>query len=795
MSGGRADSTSDRAAGDSAARHASDSPDTPGSPDSPDSPGTPGTPGSPNTPGSPDTPAAPASELAARLGGIQVGVREDLTVVRHVFRGEVAYVITDPVTFRSHRLGADEYRAFTAVRTGLTLSEIHRELIAGDVAPADDPDTFYRFILTLHASGFLSLPISDPDGLHERFQRRRAAGRRSLLAAPLYLKIPLVQPDAMLRRTLPLVGWLFSRPFVVFWALLLATSLVMLALRFDEAVTSAAGLFRIDSILATWFVLIGLKVVHEFGHAWACRRFGGVVPEMGVVMILMTPCAYVDASASWGFEDARRRMIVNLGGMYFESFIAIPAFLAWGLLEPGSVRDLMMLIAITASVTTIGFNINPLMRFDGYFVLSDLIGVPNLQGRATGEITGLARQFLLGLPHDPAPVRDRAALVAFGIASTAYKISLLIAISTLLAVRFGAGGLLAAGAYLAFSLVGRAIRLARWLLGSPETQPVRRRAIGLATLVFGAIPAAVCMIPVSLPVTVEGVVDARYRDVVHARQSGTLASIEGAPMHAVAGGDILVVLDNPDLEPAITVAARQVEAAEVRFLAAAAQPSGDGAAERLDREREHAKSLLAERIADGADLTVRAADGGRLLRLPASAELGRWVEAGEPLAIIGRGPLVVRALVPGHRVATTRPSPGMEVSIHWPANAWRAADAGVAQAGFGRGFAGARTADEMGDAPGPAAANVGRIEHVAATAGRTVRDAALARAGGGNISVNPETGEAESAYLEVLIEPAAIPPDVVIGSRVRVRLPGEPATLARRLYRRIIAFRDRVAAG
>ena len=144
-----------------------------------------------------------------------------------------------------------------------------------------------------------------------------------------------------------------------------------------------------------WLALVGLKALHEFGHAYACRRFGGAVPEMGVVFIVLTPCAYVDASSSWKF-DRRSRVAVAMAGMYVEILIAGIFALVWAGTQPGLLHDVALNVVILASVSTVFLNINPLMKFDGYYIFSDLMSVFNLQERAYKTLKGWIGFVLLG---------------------------------------------------------------------------------------------------------------------------------------------------------------------------------------------------------------------------------------------------------------------------------------------------------------------------------------------------------------------------------------------------------------
>ena len=360
------------------------------------------------------------------LGPISVGLRKDLHVSRQRTRGGPRYLVHDPVTFHNHAFNRVDYRILSAIVPKRTLFEVFQDLVGEGVLAPDDKGGFYEFVLWLHGAGLLQLPISRSDLLFERYERKRSARRASLLSAVLSCKIKVFDPDAFLQRTLRYVGWLFSRTGVLLWMLLMAVVVWKCTGRFGELLSQTTGLLTLANLPVLWLALVVLKVLHEFGHAFACRKFGGAVPEMGIVFIVMTPCAYVDANASWKFDSAWRRVAVALSGMYIESIVAGIFALVWAGTQPGFVHDLALNVVVLASVVTVFLNLNPLMRFDGYYVFSDLTGVMNLQERAFKFLKSWASQVVLGQPR-PAPVRNRGErwlYVLYGPCAFAYRVAL-----------------------------------------------------------------------------------------------------------------------------------------------------------------------------------------------------------------------------------------------------------------------------------------------------------------------------------------------------------------------------------
>jgi hypothetical protein len=382
--------------------------------------------------------------LAAKLRDVQVGLRADLETTRMLFRGEVAYVVRDPLTLASHRLGIPEYQALVALRPDRTLGKVFEELVASGRFEAAEEESFYAFVFQLHRLGFLALPLSDEKLLAKRAEAKLEQRRTKWLTAFFYYPIPLWNPDPFLQRTALVGRALFSWPAACVWFAALALAAFVAARNWGEFSRPIGDVFSSGNLPLLWITLIALKVFHEFGHAYATRRFGGAVPEMGVNLVIFTPAAYVDASSSWGFRQHRQRLLVCLAGMYVELFLAALALLAWSVLEPGLLRNLAHNVVLLASVVTVGFNANPLTRFDGYFALCDVLQLPNLYQRASEHVTGLCKRLFLGLR-----ARGSAGsawlgllLTSYGLGASIYRVLLVCGISAAIASRYYSAGVL-----------------------------------------------------------------------------------------------------------------------------------------------------------------------------------------------------------------------------------------------------------------------------------------------------------------------------------------------------------------
>jgi len=654
-----------------------------------------------------------------RLRNVRVSLREDLEVSRHLFRGEPAYVVRDPMTFQSQRLDAGDYTLLAHVSGDRSLGEAFEKLVTEEMLRPQDEDRFYQFILTLHGLGFLRLPVSDDRLLYQRYRSREKAKRRGRLTGLLFVRIPLINPNAFLDRTVKLMRPLFSRTAFAAWLILVLCAAYVAAGNWTALTNPLHGMLASGNLPMMWLTLITLKVFHEFGHAYACKHFGGHVPEMGAYLILFTPCAYMDATASWGFTRRRERIIVCLAGMYVEMAIAAAAVFVWAATGPSLVNSIAHNVIFLAGVVTILFNINPLMRYDGYYVLSDLLEIPNLRQRSAHEMALAMKHWLLGLRREGEATtgRLRVSLLSFGVAATLYRITLLVAIAAALASKMFVIGMLV-GCALLFSTVGSSIwRLTHYLWYSEETQGRRFRAVALSMVLLLLLPSLIMWIPAPTSVRAAGWVTREQETVIRAKTPGFLEEVIVEPGMAIEADQTIVELRSDVVAERIVDADARLRASYMRRDAYLEKSPGK-ALEEEDGARA-VEANLVDATSRLADLVVRAPRGGMLVECIRETEIGRFVNEGVPVAKVIEGPWEVRTWLTPEQWATSIPKVGDRASFR-PAS---------------------RTSSDL----------KGVVVRVAPGGSRTIETQAVTQTGGGDIAVDPVSGQTAEAYYEITI--------------------------------------------
>lgn len=485
-------------------------------------------------------------------------------------------------------------------------------------------------------------------GLVERQAAARPALPTRLAHGYLFFRVPLFNPDRVLSTLAPRLGFVLTRGFAVGYGMLLALALFLVMRQWDRFAADIAAGIGFAQLPVYAVMLLALKAVHEAGHALMARHHGARVPSMGVALMLGVPVLYTDTTDIWRLPSRGQRLSVVLAGVGAEMLVAGVALLAWSFLPEGPTRQMAAALATLSIATSLLINLNPCMRFDGYFALSDALDVPNLQDRAFALTRAHMRHVLLGLPRETAddlgPARARL-LVVYGYVTWVYRAALYVGIALMIyMVSFKALGLV----LLAFEL--------GWFLARPFWSEMRlwwslraslagrRRArLSAAVVLAGLVLAA---LPLHRVVEAPAIRVAREEAVVHARAAARVAQVLVRDGAGVSAGQLLARLEAPALTARRERAAAEVAALEVRLARAPAVAAERDAALVLARQLETARERLAGLARLEADLEIRAPMSGIVVDLEPGLDAGVWINEGQELGrVVGASGVSVRALV------------------------------------------------------------------------------------------------------------------------------------------------------
>jgi putative peptide zinc metalloprotease protein len=604
---------------------------------------------------------------------------------------------------------------------------------------------------------FLNLPVSDDELLFKRHLQRSEARSKGHLMNFIFFKMPLLNPDSLLNRTQHLTRFLFTRWFFAFWVVLMAGAGLLVIRDLDKLFLPIEGILAANNLPLIMVLLIVLKVIHEFGHAYACKRFGGHVPEMGVYLIVFAPLAYVDATSSWGFPLKRHRLLVGLAGVYFESIVTALAVFTWFFTGPGLLHDIAYNVIFLAGVTTVIFNLNPLMRYDGYYVLSDLSEIPNLRQRATHYVIQSLKRIFLGLKTGtrPGTLGLRLFLFFYGTAASLYRITLVLAISAAIASKLLVVGLLIAGYYAGGTLVKVLFKVGQYLFMSPEAAPVRWRAVTLGLLLLIAIPWSILSIGLPNTVRVAGIFGTEEEKLVRASVDGFVEEIRATHGNIVASEEILVSLVNDTLGEALARASSDLAVSRLRLDAF--QAVNPVRAKQEQKRSEVLRFEMDQCLRDVDELTVRSPREGRVIEILTLRDKGRFLTKGDPIATIASGRWEIRAVLNEAEFVDARPAVGDTLRVRTSAK--------------------------------PGALLEAIVRRIVPRGTRNALEESLTQKGGGSIPVDPETSAAAESYFEIVLELTDEKPSWLLhGMTCQVLCPGERDTLGTLIMRRISRF-------
>ncbi len=558
------------------------------------------------------------SLVSSSARGLPIRKRPDLTARRQTYLGKSYWVVKEPVGLNYFRFQDEEFAILNMLDGATSLDEIKQRFEAEFPPQKITLEELQQFLGMLHRSGLVIAAVPNQGRqLHTRRNERRRKEFLGAISNILCIRFKGFDPERILNRLYPKVQWLFNRWVFALSLVLIASALTLLIVQFDVFRSRLPGFYQFFSPTNALLLALTLgvtKICHEFGHGLSCKHFGGECHEMGVMILVLTPCLYCNVSDSWMLPSKWQRAAIGAAGMYVEVVLASIATFVWWFSEPGLLNYLALNTMFIASVSTLLFNANPLLRYDGYYILADLMEIPNLRQKATSILSRKMGELLLGIepPEDPfLPQRNQVLFALYSVAAAVYRWFVLASILWFLYQVFKPYKLQIIGqAIVAMSLYGLVAmplyKLVKFFYVPGRIDKVKKPRMYTSMAVIAALLAAVLLVP--LPHRVLCILEIQARDArpVYVDVEGRLESIDVAPGDRVEAGQQLAQLVNPNIDLEIARFRGEVEQyeAQLRTLrrlgyrnreAAASIPQVQEALatvrERLREEEEHKARL------------------------------------------------------------------------------------------------------------------------------------------------------------------------------------------------------------
>lgn len=548
--------------------------------------------------------------------------------------GMPTWTLYDPAANKYYKIGWLEFEClarFGKVETGKQLVSLLRKETTLDV----DYESVAALVNFLILN---NLVRTSGEGVAEYFESYRGKADKPLwqraVHGYLFFTLPLFKPHKFLAKTYPFISFLFTRYFMTAVLLLLAFGIFLSAQRADEMFSTFMSYFSFEGVVLFLVSTIVIKVVHELGHAYMATKYGVPVTTIGVAFIVMYPILYTETTNAWKLDSRRDRLYIAAAGLMTELALASVALIAWHFMSPGILQSLCFMVAVVSLIASIAINLNPLMKFDGYYLFSDIVGIDNLQDRSFAFFKWRLRRTLWGWDDDAPEMvtADRQKLfTGFGFAMCIYRFFLYLGIALMVHHLF----------FQPLGLILMIIELV-FFIGLPILREVKVWAGRFdeilahwrGRIVLGALAAVlfVFLLPVNGKVEIPAVMHAEQYTRLYPPIAARIEDIHVKQGDAVEAGTPLFTLKSPDLDYNITLISQRLRNLEEIRLSSQADPDLAKKRITIDSEIEKTRKELAGYMDIKDQLDVKAPFAGQIKHLDPTLHSGQWINRSVMLA-------------------------------------------------------------------------------------------------------------------------------------------------------------------
>lgn len=674
------------------------------------------------------------------------------------YRGQPWVLLEDGYSHRFYRVTPQAYEFLRALDGERTVDAVWQDLARRHPEGTPGQDEVVRLLSQLHLSSLLFFREQPhADAIAERLQKQRSREFIGKLLSFMFWRFPLFGLDRWLDPMLPFIRACTGRVAGLVW---LAAVLWGAATAFEHwgAIGNGSeGLLSLSNLPWLYLATTLVKVVHELAHAFVCKRYGGQVPTFGVMVLVLAPLPYVDASASWGLRNKWQRAYVGAAGMLAELFLAALACVVWAGTADGTVHSMAFNVMIVGSLSSLIFNGNPLLRYDAYYILSDLAEIPNLYQKAQAQWLHYGARWLLGQRQHPEPAQDRqerAWFTVYGALAFVYRWIVTLGVLAYVTDQwFGVGVLMGITTVITMVLMPAA-KLWAWL--RVASGGLQARAVAAMAGLVAGLWLLLFALPLPHALRLPGVLEARQTSPLYLQAPARLRELPVRHGQRVRKGELLARFDNPELTLQLALIDAQITETRAQFGLALSGMGADIGPLQARLDALQARRVETEKLL--ASLEVRAPQDGEWVAPALHERLDAWVDRAQPVGeVVDRSALRFAAVLPQADAA--------ELSTLPPA----------ARAQL-------RLAGRRGEALGLASLRMVPYQR------QRLMSPSLGFGGGGDVAIRPDdsTGTtAAESFFEIQAEfaPGALPADLGLhGMSGVLRVPVAPKPLGSRLW-------------
>ena len=694
-----------------------------------------------------------------RVAELTPRLHDQVEIHRHDYRDQIWYLLENITTGRNHRFNPAAYQFIGMMDGQRSVQEIYESIgeKLGDEVPGQEE--IIELMHKLYEADLLKVNArANTEEMFRRQSQLRANNLKQRFANPVALRFALWDPEDFLNRHFRKVSWIFSKKVGLAWFVLMIYAIAQAAQNWPQ-INYHFGLNALSpyNLILLFLLYPPIKFIHELGHAFSAKLEGGEVHEMGISFLLFVPVPYVNVSAATHFRSRYKRMLVSAAGIMVESFLAAIGLLLFLSAQPGLVQTIGFNIFLIGGISSLFFNGNPLLKYDGYYILADAVDIPNLYQRSAQYWQYLIKRYLFGLRDAVSPVTapgEASWFAVYSVLSLVYRLGILWFIISVVTDKFFYMGLVLASWMITLQILMPLHRGLHYLLASPALQKKRHRALVSTSIVVIALVAVLGFMPIPSHTLSQGVVWQPDEVRLRAEHDGFVKSLMVENNQAVEVGTPLLSLHDPFLQSEEKIATARVRELEARYRASRAENPIRAS---IDQEELLVAVSELEFIREKADaMSVDAFKRGELVLIEADDLPGRFLRKGDLLGyIIDEEKPTIRMAVSQDHIGQLRQAvTGIKVRF-------------------------ANDPDREFDA---------RILRQAPEATNRLPSAALATTGGGPFMVTGDSEnrmETREKVFLVDLEPDFQGHDVPLGTRAWVRVSHGSEAIASQWYRRL----------
>ncbi len=581
-----------------------------------------------------------------RVADLKPRLVQHVHISRQEFRGQEWFILRHHLEGRFHRIPRSAYALVQQMNGQRSMDEIWKSVCLAMPEQAPTQDDIVELLGRLYQQNLiLSDKMPDIAELQTRFTRQRRSKWLQQLKNPMAIRLPLWNPERFLQKTL-FMSHIFSLPGLLIWLLLLSYLLINTGIYWPELTRNFSDrVLAADNLVMMAVIYPFIKLLHELAHAYAVKRWRGQVNEMGLMFLVFIPVPYVDASASITFENKYRRIVVSLAGIMTELAIAAVALWVWIHTSDPLIHSFAYNAMLITGVSTLLFNGNPLLRFDGYYAFADWLEIPNLYQRSQQYIMYLYGRYILRLKDSVfhAAPGERPWFFVYAIAAWIYRLFISFSIALFVAQKFFIIGMILAAVTIYGLLFRPVVNQLKQLFSKPRFQGKRMRILMISSTLAGLLLAFLLWVPMPYRTVIQGVTWAPEKTYIRAGSEGWFTALRQPSGAQVKAQQPLMILNNQDFIADKNDYQAKIQVLEARLHRAQSRNRSEGQV--ILQELQHARSVLEEIEQRIENLQVQTPVDGQWQVLNEHNLEGRYIQRGELLGyVLQADDLLVRAV-------------------------------------------------------------------------------------------------------------------------------------------------------